>query len=279
MHAWPTALFVLLWSSGAIVSRWGLDQASPFVLLALRFGVALVVLGLLGWRARCWLPEPGTRVQVAAVGLLLVGGYSCTYFLALDQGMTPGALATVLGVQPIDTLLLQERRASLVRALGLALALAGLVLVVADSLRRAQVSPAGVAFALASLACITLGAMAQKSIAQPPTRVLPLQCAVALALCLALLPAQPLRLAPGVPLAAAVLWLGAVISVGATVLLYRMLRAGNLVNVTSLFYLVPGGTALLDWWLLGHRMAPQALGGLAAVVAGLLLVFRSRPAR
>ena len=100
MNAWPTALFVLLWSSGAIFSRWGLDDASPFVLLALRFGVALVFLWLLGWRERRWLPEPGTRAQVAGTGLLLVGGYSCAYFLALDQGLTPGALATILGVQP-----------------------------------------------------------------------------------------------------------------------------------------------------------------------------------
>ncbi len=93
MQAWSTALFVLLWSSGAIVSRWGLDQASPFVLLALRFGVALTVLVLLVGRGRGWLPAPGTRAQVAGTGLLLVGGYSCTYFLALDQGLTPGALA------------------------------------------------------------------------------------------------------------------------------------------------------------------------------------------
>ena len=55
--------------------RWGLDDASPFVLLALRFGVALVFLWLLGWRERRWLPEPGTRAQVAGTGLLLVGGY------------------------------------------------------------------------------------------------------------------------------------------------------------------------------------------------------------
>lgn len=278
MQAWSTALFVLLWSSGAIVSRWGLDQASPFVLLALRFGVALTVLVLLAGRGRGWLPAPGTRAQVAGTGLLLVGGYSCTYFLALDQGLTPGALATILGVQPIITLLLQERRATPARALGLALALAGLVLVVHDSLLRAQVSTAGVAWALAALACITAGTMAQKRITQPPSRVLPLQCAVALLLCLALLPVQPLRLQPGWALVGSVLWLGAVISVGATVLLYRMLHAGNLVNVTSLFYLVPGGTALLDWWLLGHRMAPLALGGLALVVLGLLLVFRARPA-
>lgn len=278
MKAWPTALFVLLWSSGAIFSRWGLDHASPFVLLALRFGVALAVLTLLGWRDRHWLPLPGTRAQVAGAGLLLVGGYSCAYFLALDAGLTPGALATILGVQPIATLLLQERRAPAARWVGLAVALGGLVLVVLDSLLRARVSPAGVAWALAALVCITAGTMAQKRIAQPPTRVLPLQCALALGLCLVLLPAQPLRLDPHPMLAVSVLWLGAVISVGATVLLYRLLRAGNLVNVTSLFYLVPGGTALLDWWLLGNRMAPLALLGLGLVVAGLLLVFRSRQA-
>ncbi len=216
---------------------------------------------------------------MAGTGLLLVGGYSCTYFLALDQGLTPGALATILGVQPIATLLLQERRAPALRWLGLALALIGLVLVVLDSLLRARVSAAGVAWALAALGCITLGTMAQKRIAQPPTRVLPLQCAVALALCVALLPTQAPRFDPHPMLALSVLWLGAVISVGATVLLYRLLRAGNLVNVTSLFYLVPGGTALLDWWLLGNRMAPLALLGLGLVVAGLVLVFHARPAR
>lgn len=278
MHAWPTALFVLLWSSGAIVSRWGLDHASPFILLALRFALALVALAALGWRTRVWLPAPGTRARVAATGLLLVGGYSCSYFLALDQGLTPGALATMLGVQPILTLLLRERRVTPLRLLGLLLALGGLVLVVKDSLLRAQVSAAGIAFALLSLACITLGTMAQQRLTEPPIRVLPLQCAVALLLCLALLPAQPLRLDVGLPLLACVLWLGAVISVGATVLLYRMLRVGNLVNVTSLFYLVPGGTMLLDAWLLGHAVTLLALGGLGLVVGGLALVLRTRPA-
>lgn len=274
MNAWPTALFVLLWSSGAIFSRWGLDHASPFVLLALRFGVALAFLSLLGWHERAWLPAPGTRAQVAGTGLLLVGGYSCTYFLALDQGLTPGALATILGVQPIATLLLQERRAPALRWLGLALALIGLVLVVLDSLLRARVSVAGVAWALAALGCITLGTMAQKRIAQPPTRVLPLQCAVALALCVALLPTQAPRFDPHPMLALSVLWLGAVISVGATVLLYRLLRAGNLVNVTSLFYLVPGVTAAMDYLFLGNAMSGLSLAGMAAILLGLVLVFR-----
>ena len=181
-------------------------------------------------------------------------------------------------MQPIATLLLQERRASAARLVGLGVALGGLVLVVLDSLLRVRVSFSGVGWALAALACITLGAIAQKRVAQAPPRVLPLQCAVALLLCLAMLPVQPLRLNATPMLAVSVLWLGGVISVGATVLLYRMLRSGNLANVTSLFYLLPGGTALLDWLLLRNRMAPLALLGLGLVVAGLLLVFKARPA-
>ncbi|MNI90777.1 EamA-like transporter family protein [compost metagenome] len=55
---------------------------------------------------------------------------------------------------------------------------------------------------------------------------------------------------------------------------YRLIRAGNLVNVTSLFYLVPAGTAVLDYLLLGNRMAPLALAGMAAVLGGLALVLR-----
>lgn len=42
------------------------------------------------------------------------------------------------------------------------------------------------------------------------------------------------------------LWLGLIIAVGATVLLYRLIARGNLVNVASFFYLVPGVSAAMD---------------------------------
>ena len=53
-----------------------------------------------------------------------------------------------------------------------------------------------------------------------------------------------------------------------------MIARGNLVNVTSTMYLVPGVTAVLDWVVLGHAMAPLGLAGLFAIVAGLVLAFR-----
>lgn len=50
--------------------------------------------------------------------------------------ITPGLLATLLGVQPILTLLLTERRYSPWRLAGLLLALSGLALVVYQASRK-----------------------------------------------------------------------------------------------------------------------------------------------
>ena len=273
-----TALFVLLWSSGAIFSKWGLAHATPFAFLVLRFAVALAaLLALAGAARQPWLPPHGARGRVAATGLTMIGGYSICYFLALDHGITPGVLATTLGAQPLLTLALLERRYPLPRVMGLALALGGLALVVWDSLGLARYSAAGMLYALGALLCMTGGAILQKSLRQPPLQALPLQYATGLLLCVACVPLQPWQLSGGMALWAPLLWLGLVISVGATLLLYRLIQAGNLVNVTSLFYLVPGVTALLDYLLLGNRLAPLSLAGMAAILAGLALVFRAAP--
>ncbi|VFR90775.1 Permease of the drug/metabolite transporter (DMT) superfamily [plant metagenome] len=273
-----TSLFVLLWSSGAIVSRWGLDHGSPFALLTLRFALAL--LALLAWtrlRGGRLLPERGTRATVMLTGATLIGGYSICYLLALEGGMTPGVLATVLGAQPILTLVLMERRPSLQRLAGLGLALAGLSLVVFQSLSRAHYSVAGVAYALLALVCVTAGAILQKRTRQSPQAVLPLQYAASLALCAAFLPVQPLHAEWSPGFIGPLLWLALVISVGAQLLLYRLIQAGNLVNVTSLFYLVPVVTALMDYALLGNALSALGGAGMAAVLGGLALALRRAP--
>ncbi|HSV52452.1 MAG TPA: DMT family transporter [Burkholderiaceae bacterium] len=272
----PTALFVLLWSSGALFAKWGLQHASAFAFLGLRFALAFGVLLLLATARRRWLPAPGTRWRVAATGLLLIGGYATCYLLALDHGLTPGVLATVLGAQPLLTLVLMERRFPLRRVLGLCLALAGLVLVVYDSLVLTRLSAGGIGFALACLACMTSGAMLQKTVNQAPMDVLPLQYGASLLLSLLFLPFQPIDWEWTLGFFVPLLWMGLVISVGATLLLYRLIQAGNLVNVTSLFYLVPGGTAVLDYLVFGNRLPLPSLLGLGAILLGLAQVMHSK---
>jgi len=275
-----TSLFVLLWSGGAIFAKVGLAHASAFAFLTLRFALASGVLLMLGALRREWLPLPGTRLRVAITGLLLIGSYTICYLLALDHGITPGVLATVLGVQPILTLVLLERRFSGVRLGGLLLALLGLILVVWQSIATQGSTPdvsfTGMLFALASLASMTAGAILQKEVQQAPIQVLPLQYAVSLLLCLCFVPLKPFEFELSSGFLVPLIWMGLLISVVAQLLLYRMIQHGNLVNVTSLFYLVPVGTAALDYLFLGNPLSRLSALGMAAILLGLMLVFRKR---
>jgi len=268
-------LFVLLWGSAAIFTRWVLDHGSPSAVLLVRYGAAcLALLAFAPWRRGPWLPAPGTRATVALAGLLMVALYSVCYFQAMAHGITPGLIATLLGVQPILTLALVERRFRAARLGGLLLALAGLALVVRQSLLATGFAAAGLAWALGALACITAGALVQKRVRQAPLQVLPLQYAVTLAVCLAFAQAQPPRWDGSLGFWLPALFLGLVVSVLAQWLLYRLIQRGNLVNVTSLFYLVPAVTALFDWAVLGNRLAPLAVLGMACILAGVVLVHR-----
>ncbi|HCA2673683.1 TPA: DMT family transporter, partial [Klebsiella pneumoniae] len=203
---------------------------------------------------RRWLPAPGTRLQTAATGLMLIGGYSVCYFEAMANGVTPGLIATIMGIQPILTLCVVERRLHGRRLSGLLLALAALLL-------------------------MTFGALWQKRSRQAPADVLPLQYAVSLGLCLLIAPVSGFRFTVNAGLIIPVLFLGLLISVVAQLLLYRLLSAGNIVNVTSLFYLVPAITALLDYLLLGNRLPAAAMIGMMAIVGGIVLVFRTAKVR
>lgn len=212
---------------------------------------------------------------------MLIGGYSVCYFEAMANGVTPGLIATIMGIQPILTLCVVERRLQGRRLSGLLLALAGLVLLVWRSLAASPMATAtaGILFALAALLLMTFGALWQKRSRQAPADVLPLQYAVSLGLCLLIAPVSGFRFTVNAGLIIPVLFLGLLISVVAQLLLYRLLSAGNIVNVTSLFYLVPAITALLDYLLLGNRLSAAAMVGMMAIVGGIVLVFRTAKVR
>ncbi|WP_343579060.1 DMT family transporter [Acinetobacter sp.] len=269
-----TSGFVLLWGCAAIFTRWGLDNASPIALLILRFSTALIVIFLLALYRKKLLPRHGSRKQVLFTGLLIIAGYSICYFQAMAHGVTPGLIATILGIQPILTLCIMEKNIQKIRLLGLCISLAGLTLLVWKSLSMSLIAPIGILFALAALLCMTFGAIMQKKIQHAPTEVLPLQYAISLVVCLIFIPFEHFEIHWNSQLVISVLFLGVLISVVAQLLLYKLLSQGNIVNVTSLFYLVPVVTALLDFLILGNKLPIAGIIGMVSILLGLLLVFR-----
>ena len=275
LAAASTSLFVLLWSSGAIFSKWGLAHASPFAFLVIRFAIALCGLVLLMPLLKLRLPRGcGPMLYAAATGLVLLGAYQIFYLLALSLKVTPGVMATLMGVQPILTVVLMERQRSWSRMFGLGLGLAGLIMVVYQGIGLAGMSLVGMLFALLALVSMTLGSIMQKRITDNPLGTLPVQYLAGLLLCAVFVPFQPMHVEYSLGFVVPVLWMGLVVSVLATLLLYRLIAQGNLVNVTSLFYLVPAVTAVMDYLFFGNRLALLSLLGMLLIIVGLVFVFR-----
>ncbi|MGX1173612.1 DMT family transporter [Pseudomonas sp. R151218B TE3479] len=275
LAAASTSLFVLLWSSGAIFSKLGLAHASPFAFLLIRFAIALFALVLLIPMLKFKLPKTGKPMLYAVTtGLVLLGAYQIFYLLALQMSVTPGVMATLMGVQPILTVVLMERQRSWSRMFGLVLGLVGLVMVVYQGIGLAGMSLAGMVCGLLALVSMTAGSIMQKRITDNPLGTLPVQYLAGLVLCAVLVPFQPFHFEYSTGFFVPVLWMGLVVSVLATLLLYRLIARGNLVNVTSLFYLVPAVTAIMDYLVFGNRLALLSWLGMALIIVGLVFVFR-----
>ena len=67
-------------------------------------------------------------------------------------------------------------------------------------------------------------------------------------------------------------WSVLVLSIAATLLLYRFLRRGDASRVASLLYLVPPVTALMAWAAFGETLAPLAIAGMVLTAVGVALV-------
>jgi drug/metabolite transporter (DMT)-like permease len=74
-------------------------------------------------------------------------------------------------------------------------------------------------------------------------------------------------------------WLSIVNSIGAISLLFFMMRKGEASKVASLFYLVPGVTAVLGFALLGETLSVMAVAGFLVTAAAVYVCTRTAPDR
>jgi drug/metabolite transporter (DMT)-like permease len=276
------AVFVLIWSTGFVVARLGMPHAPPFGFLAWRYALSALLFGI--WIALARPSWPRNLLQaghLAVVGMLMQGAYLGGVWSAVKAGMGAGTVSLIVGLQPVLTALWLSRGPA-ARAiggrqwLGLALGLAGLVLVVAERLGAGQAHAANVAMALAALAGITAGTLYQKRWLAPcdvrTASFVQLLAALLVTLPLALLEPETLRWQRDLYLALG--WSAVALSLGAGSLLYLLIQRGAVTQVSSLMYLVPPCTAVLAWALFGETLSAWMGGGLVLTAVGVWLVVR-----
>ncbi len=282
-------VFVLIWSTGFIVARFGMPHAPPLTFLSMRYALSVAAFGV--WIALARAPWPSSRAQwlhLGVTGLLMHGGYLGGVWAAVKAGIGAGTVALLVGLQPVLTALwLTARgdgrgaqRVAVQQWAGLLLGLLGLALVVWRKLGAGEVTPWNFALAMLALVSITAGTLYQKRHVQPcdvrTANTVQLLAAFIVTAPLALFEREAVVWHP--ELIGALAWSVFGLTLGGSSLLYLLIQRGAATQVTSLLYLVPPVTAVMALAIFGEPLTWTMLLGIALTAAGVALVLRT-PAR
>jgi drug/metabolite transporter (DMT)-like permease len=277
--------FLLMWSSGAIFVKIGLEDASVWAFLTVRsVGSALLIACIcMLIKARSSYVElyPGVSavVRIMAVGVLLQVLYQSFFFLALDFRLSPGTLAIILGLQPILTPIIAREAISLRRYGILLIGLAGLAMAVAGARETGSVTGPGVLWGLVAVAGISVGTVLQKRLKEHVMTCALYQNLAAAVIFCALMPLVPWHINPTPMFITSALWMIVVVSTMAVLLLFFMLARQAASQVGILFYLVPVVTLALDYLVLGTTLSVMTLCGAALVMLAIKLFTRQPTTR
>jgi len=281
LRAMP-GVFVLIWSTGFIVARYGMPHAPPLSFLAIRY--ALSVLYFAAWIALAGVSWPRNRAQwlhLGATGILMHAGYLGGVWVAVKLGLGAGLAALIVGLQPILTAIWMSAQGAQHRVLprqwlGLLLGLAGLMLVVWHKLGVGEANGVSVAAGAVALISITAGTLYQKRWVQPcdvrTANTVQLLAALVVTAPLAMLESEAIVMHP--QFIGAMAWSVLGLTLGGSSLLYLLIQRGAATSVTSLMYLVPPTTALMAWVLFREALGPGVLAGIALTAVGVALVVR-----
>jgi drug/metabolite transporter (DMT)-like permease len=276
--------FVLLWSTGFIVAKFGLPYAPPLTFLCLRFLGVLLILGPAVLLLRA--PWPNGKIgHIALAGLLLQAGYLSGVWVAIKLGMPAGLSALIVGMQPILTAFAAPLIGESVRPrqwLGLVFGLAGVALVVYAKINLVGLSPLSIGLCLFALLSITAGTLYQKHYCPRfdlrSGTVIQFAASLALVLPFAVL-LEDLRFDFSnvqwtSSFIGALAWSVLVLSIGAISLLFALIRRSDATQVTSLLYLTPPTTAAMAWLMFGEAFNLTGVLGMLLAVLGVVFVIK-----
>ncbi|MDM7946213.1 DMT family transporter [Oceanibaculum nanhaiense] len=273
-------LFTFLWSTGFVGAKFGLPYAEPLTYLLLRFVLAAALLVPIALMLKISWPKRHEIKHVALVGLLVQGVYLGGVFIAIHNGVQAGVAALIVSAQPILTAALAGpmlgEKVTRRQWLGLLFGLAGVAAVIAEKIDTASADAAwATLYAVASLLAITLGTLYQKKYCHG-VDVVGGNCVqfvtVIFAFGLGALLFETNVVHWTGEFVFALAWQSIILSIGATTLLYVMIKRGAASQVASLFYLVPPFTAILAWLMFGETFGISAIIGMVLVAIGILLI-------
>jgi drug/metabolite transporter (DMT)-like permease len=272
-------LFVALWSTGFVGAKYGLPYADPFIFLAIRVLIASVILFAVATIIKSPIAIGSSAIRRSSlIGFFLHACYLGGVFFSISEGLPAGVAAVVTSVQPVLVSLLAVKvlgeRLRGRQLAGLFLGLLGVVLVLGPSFEQSIPASAVIGIFIALVGSTTATLLQKKIGANVPliagTAYQYLASGLVLAIAAVLTGGTHIQWSG--KFIAAFIWLIAVLSVGAILLLLWLLNQGSAASVSSLLYLVPPATAIEAFFLFGEKVNTQGFLGIGVTALGVWLV-------
>jgi drug/metabolite transporter (DMT)-like permease len=274
------AVFVVLWSTGFIATKYVLHNAEPLTYLAIRMALVVGLMAVIAAIARPRWPDRAGIAHSVVAGILVHGFYLGGTAVAISHSIPAGLSALIPGLQPILTSTIANRwlgeRVTPLQWGGLLLGLAGVVLILHDRPMGGEAGWGWLASGV-SLVSITLGTLYQRRYCgQIDWRAGNLVQYIAVTVFFGagawLFETNVVHWTAEFVLG--LVWLAVVLSIGSIGLLYWLIRRSAATSVASLFYLVPAVTAVMAYALFGERLDNIAIAGMVACAAAVFVVNR-----
>src|SRR6266702_2017679 len=274
------AIFVVLWSTGFIATKYVVHNADPLTYLAIRMALVVVLMAAIVVVARPGWPDRIGVAHSAVAGILVHGFYLGGTAIAIAHSIPAGLSALIPGLQPILTSTIANRwlgeKVTPVQWGGLLLGLGGVALILHN---RPMTGEAGLGWlaSVVSLISITLGTLYQRRYCnhidwRAGNLVQYIAVTIFFAAGAFLFEDRVVQWTREFVLALA--WLAVALSIGSIGLLYWLIRHAAATSVASLFYLVPAVTALMAYALFGEKLDALAIAGMAMCAAAVFVVNR-----
>ena len=274
------AVFVVLWSTGFVATKYVVHDADPLTYLAIRMALVVVLMAAIVVVARPKWPDRIGIAHSAVAGILVHGIYLGGTAIAIAHSIPAGLSALIPGLQPILTSTIANRwlgeRVTPMQWAGLLLGLAGVVLILHNRPMSGEAGWGWLASAV-SLVSITLGTLYQRRYCnaidwRAGNLVQYIAVTIFFGIGAWLFENNVVHWTTEFVLA--LIWLVVVLSIGSIGLLYWLIRRSAATSVASLFYLVPAVTALMAYLLFNERLDAIAIVGMVACAAAVFLVNR-----
>ncbi len=293
-HSTPLlcGLFVVLWSSGFVGAKFGLDYAGTFTILFWRYLIVVIVLAAVVTLAGQWQSIPKRSLaRHMCVGALAHAIWLASVLGAIDLGLSAGLAAFITALQPIMTGALSARmtgeKVLAWQWVGLALGLLAVAIVIGDGLALGG-SAAAYLLPFVAVIAITLATLIDRNATIDGDNSVAIalvtfwHCAASLIVLTPLaIGLEGLKATWSVELVFSITWLALVVSLAAYGLMFVLLRRLPAAQVASLTYLSPPVTMVMAWVLFEEMLTVAGVVSLmvAAVAVGLTLTARGHAAK